>query len=87
MGIWVLANYHIKEDKLDPRARKGVFIGLKKRVKSYKIWDPKDRKFILSRDVMFDEASMMKPTNSQQVKSQRLTGYCSKWRVMLLHHL
>ena len=62
--------YHIKEDKLDPRARKCVLIGFKKGVKGYKIWDPNDRKFILSSDVTFDEASMVKPTNSQQVESQ-----------------
>jgi len=31
------AYYHIKEDKLDPRARKGVFVGFNKGVKSYKI--------------------------------------------------
>jgi len=60
-----LAYYHIKENKLGPGARKVVFIGFKKGVKGYKIWDSKDKKFVLSRDVTFDEASMMKPTNSQ----------------------
>jgi len=55
---------------LDPRARKGVFVGFKKEVKCYKIWYPKDRKFILSRDVTFDQTSMVKLTNSQQVESQ-----------------
>jgi len=66
----VFGYYHIKKDKLNPRARKCVFVGFKRGVKWYKIWDPKDRKFILSRDVTFDEASMVKPTNSQQVESQ-----------------
>jgi len=42
-----------------------VFVGFKRGIKGYKIWDPKDRKFILSRDVKFDEASMLKPTISQ----------------------
>jgi len=58
------AYYHVKEDKLDPRAKKGVFVGFKRGVKGYKIWDPKDKKFILSRDVTFDEASILKPTIS-----------------------
>ena len=31
--------------------------------------DPKDKKIVLSRDVTFDEASMIKPTSSQQVES------------------
>ena len=52
--------------------RKSVFVGFKKSVNGYKIVDPKDRKFILSRDVMFDETSIMKPANSQQVKSKMI---------------
>ena len=31
------AYYHVKEDKLDPRAKKGVFVGFKRGIKSYKI--------------------------------------------------
>jgi len=54
------AYYYVKEDKLDPRAKKGVFVRFKKGVKGNKIWDPKDKKFILSRDVTFDEVSMLK---------------------------
>jgi len=69
-----LAYYHINEDKLSPKARKGVFVGFKKGVKGYKIWDPKDKKIILSRDVTFDEASMVKPTDSQQVESEKTNG-------------
>jgi len=63
------AYYHVKKDKLNSRARKYVFVGFKKEVKGYKIWDPKDRKFIWSRDATFDEASMVNPTYFQQVKS------------------
>jgi len=29
--------YHVKEDKLDPREKKGVFVGFKKDIKGYKI--------------------------------------------------
>ena len=71
---------------MHPRARKGAFVGFKKGVKGYKIWNPKDRKFILSIDVTFDEASMVKPTNSKQVESQT-ANRISRWRVMLLHRL
>jgi len=31
------AYYHVKEDKLDPRAKKRVFVGFKKGIKDYKI--------------------------------------------------
>jgi len=48
-----------------------MFMGFKKGVKRYKIWDPKDKKIILSRDVTFDEASMVKTTDSQQVESEK----------------
>jgi len=68
------AYYHIKEDKLDPRAKKSVFIGFKKGVKGNKIWDPKDKKFVLSRDVTFDKASMLKPTISKQVEIEKIKG-------------
>jgi len=63
--------YHIKEDKSDPRAKKGVFVGFKRGIKFYKILDPKNRKFVLSRDVTFDEASMLKSIISQQVEFER----------------
>ena len=33
--------------------------------------DPTDRKFLLSRDVTFDEASMLKPKVSQQVETSK----------------
>jgi len=53
-----------------PEREKKCVIGFKKDVKCYKIWDPKDKKFILNRDVTFNEASIMKPTDSQQVDSK-----------------
>ena len=34
---------------------------------------PKDKKIILRRDVTFDDASMVKPTDSQQVKSEKIS--------------
>jgi len=73
-SLWVfscLACYHVKEDKLSPKARKCGFVCFKKGVKGCKIWDLKDKKIILSRDVMFYEASMVKTTDSQQVESEK----------------
>ncbi|GJW07979.1 retrovirus-related pol polyprotein from transposon TNT 1-94 [Tanacetum coccineum] len=49
------AYYHISEGKLDPRGEKGIFIGYGNGVKGYQIWSPLERRFILSRDVTFDE--------------------------------
>ena len=64
-----LAYYCVREDKLVLRARRGMFMDFKKGMIGYKIWDTKDKKVILRRDVIFNEASMVKPTDSLQVES------------------
>ncbi|GJT67395.1 retrovirus-related pol polyprotein from transposon TNT 1-94 [Tanacetum coccineum] len=50
-----LAYYHVSEGKLDPRGKKGIFIGYDDGVKGYQIWSPSERRVILSRDVTFDD--------------------------------
>ncbi|GJU74030.1 retrovirus-related pol polyprotein from transposon TNT 1-94 [Tanacetum coccineum] len=47
--------YHVSEGKLDPRGKKGIFMGYGEGVKGYRIWSPSERRVILSRDVTFDE--------------------------------
>ncbi|KAH9754532.1 Integrase catalytic domain-containing protein [Citrus sinensis] len=64
------AYYHVKDGKLDPRAKKTIFVGFKCGVKGFKLWDLEDKKFVCSRDVTFDEASMMKASSSQQVENK-----------------
>ncbi|KAH9684587.1 hypothetical protein KPL70_013604 [Citrus sinensis] len=64
------AYYHVKDGKLDPHARKAIFVGFKGGVKGFKLWDLKDKKFVCSRDVTFDEASMLKASSSQQVENK-----------------
>ncbi|KAH9752071.1 hypothetical protein KPL71_014550 [Citrus sinensis] len=65
-----LAYYHVKDGKLDPRARKAIFVGFECGVKGFKLWDLEDKKFMCSRDVTFNEASMMKASSSQQVENK-----------------
>lgn len=52
----------INEGKLEPKARKCVFLGCSSGVKGYKVWCPykKGSKFMFSWDVTFDEFSMLK---------------------------
>jgi len=48
-----------------------VFVSFKKGMKGYKVWEPKDKKIILNKDVIFDKASMVKPTDFQQVELKK----------------
>jgi hypothetical protein len=41
--------------KLDKKAKKCIFIGYKDGLKGYKIWNPKTKKLVYSRDVVFIE--------------------------------
>ena len=52
---------HIKQDKLEPRALKYVFIGYPEGVKCYKLWKLESSggsKVLISKDVTFDETRM-----------------------------
>ena len=54
------AYYHVKESKLDPRAKKALFMGVTLGVKGYRLWCLSLKKIISSRDVTFDESVMLK---------------------------
>ena len=54
------AYYHVKGSKLDPRAKKALFMGVTLGVKGYRLWCLSSKKIISSRDVTFDESAMMK---------------------------
>lgn len=57
---------------MEPRSKKGIFIGYPAGVKGYKVWypDPKSPKSVISRDVVFDESVMLhqkkEPSNSSE---------------------
>ena len=54
------AYYHVKESKLDPRAKKALFIGVTLGVKGYRHWCLFSKKIISSSDVIFYESAMLK---------------------------
>ena len=62
---------HIPSDersKLYSQSLKCIFLRFKKRVKGYKLWDPVNRKKIISKDVVFDQKSMLNMEQDGEVK-------------------
>ena len=57
--------FSAKDGMVNPRVKKFVFLGVKRNMKSYKLWDPENKKIVLSRHVTFDETSVLKSTVSQ----------------------
>ena len=49
-----------ERSKLDAKSKQCIFLGYEKGVKGYKLWNPETKKLVISRDVVFDEASMVK---------------------------
>ena len=63
-----LTYFGAKDGKVNPRAKKFVFLGVKRNMKGYRLWEPKNKKIVLSQHVTFDETSVLKSTVSQQVE-------------------
>ncbi|XP_020271762.1 uncharacterized protein LOC109846933 [Asparagus officinalis] len=57
------AYFYVNDGKLEPRKKKAIFLGYATGVKRYRLWcsDLKLPKFIISRDVTFDEKFMLHP--------------------------
>jgi len=53
------------------RAKKFMFLGVKRNIKGYKLWDLENKKIMLSQHVTFDEILMLKSTVSQQWRGRR----------------
>ena len=72
------AYFRAKDGMVNPCAKKFVFLGVKRNIKGYRLWDPKNKKIVLSQHVIFDEALLLKFTISQQVERTQ-TKEVSQW--------
>ena len=62
----------VNEEKLEPRARKYIFMGYRAGLKGYRVWCNESKRIITFRDIVFDENSMLvfiveKPLNNDVV--------------------
>ncbi|KAG8474501.1 hypothetical protein CXB51_031160 [Gossypium anomalum] len=68
--------YHVKESKLEPRAKKALFVGITSGVKGYRLWCPNTKKIVFSRDVELgkvnDDPANIERTNVEEVSTQEL---------------
>jgi hypothetical protein len=61
-----------ERSKLDSKLRKCICLGLESSVKGYRLWDPVSKKKIVSRDMVFDDAYMLrKGENEALTDSQK----------------
>ncbi|KAG6397662.1 hypothetical protein SASPL_143832 [Salvia splendens] len=73
-----IAYYHVTESKLDPRAKKALFMGFSAGVKGYRLWCLESKKTIVSRDVTFDESSMLNKVNPNSSDTSQQVVYTPK---------
>ena len=50
---------------------KFVFLGVKRNIKGYKLWNPDNKRIVLSKQVTFNETSLLKSIVSQQVERMK----------------
>ena len=62
--------YHSDNGKLQPRAKKGIFIGYPGGVKGYKVWSLEDKRAVVSRNVTFKEEECYKDLEKTTVEQK-----------------
>lgn len=75
-----LAYYHIRDEKLDLRARQALFFDKSVGVKRFKLWCLQDKNILISNDVIFNKAYMLKTPPVKKVSSPvKRKSWCARW--------
>ena len=59
-----------KRNKLESKSKKCIFIGFTKGVKGFRLWDPEKKSTFTSRDMVFDEDSMLQEKSEMEDTGQ-----------------
>jgi len=87
-----LAYAHVNHEKLEPKARKCIFLGYSVGVKGYRLWPPDLNKVIISRDITFNESLLLHLEKEvivllpfMQVMSWRIPSrrWSTNWRFLI----
>ena len=63
---------YVNDGKLEPRAKKCVFLGYTDGIKGFRLWDPSTSRIITSRDVTFNESVFLHVESSNKVASEKV---------------
>ena len=61
-----------ERSKLDAKAKKMIFLGYPRGVKGYRMWDPLEKKVVISWDMTFDEMSFLKRSGDMEEQEGEL---------------
>ena len=89
LGIFGCSAYaHIPKDersKMDPKAKKSIFLGYGIGVKGYRLFDTDTSKVFHSRDVIFNETTSISEQGTEEVENQPLVEVeCKTSAVMMM---
>jgi hypothetical protein len=78
-----IGHVHIHDNqrkKLDNKSKKCVLLGVSEESKAYKLYDPVDKKIIISRDVVFEESKAWEWNKSQKSDNKlNQNDYNDEW--------